>query len=192
VVSNNPIVTSHVSASRHGQAIALSVGLHGLVIATMVSVSFSIVDQSSMPSIDASLRWQQLQGDSPPRPGRNGLYDVLAAPDVVRVVLNPLEGHVPMKGLIWWSPSIGLWLAIDDAPAVLRGVKVNVELTANDRAPARAGTLRIAANGSARMISLGDARFLLDRTSEIVFVLTNSHAGRVVLRGSVAVGNLRR
>jgi hypothetical protein len=163
-----------------------------LVIAAMVSVSLSVVDQGSMPSIAASLRWQQLQGDSPPRPGRNGLYDVLAAPDVVRVVLNPVEDHVPMKGLIWWSPSIGLWLAIDDAPAFLRGTKINVEVSASDRTPARAGTLRIAADGSARMISLGDARFLLDAGREIVFVLTNSHAGTVVLRGSVAAGSLRR
>jgi len=163
-----------------------------LVIAALVSVSLGVVDQGSMPAIAASMRWQQLRGDSLPGPGRNGLYDVLAAPDVVRVVLNPVGDHAAMKGLIWWSPSIGLWLAIDDAPALLRGMKVNVELNASDRTPARAGTLRVAADGSARMVSLGDARFLLERGSEIVFVVTNSHAGTVVLRGSVGGGSLRR
>lgn len=60
---------------------------------------------------------RQLRGDDPKKAlGRDRLYEILDADDAVRVRLTSPAGD-PVVGLAWWSPSRGMWLAIDLATA---------------------------------------------------------------------------
>jgi hypothetical protein len=72
---------------------------------------------SSASSVANGRGSMPLRGDQRERhAGRDRLYEILSARDGVKVRLTSPSGDRAV-GLAWWSPSRGLWLAVDLANA---------------------------------------------------------------------------
>jgi len=146
------------SAARRTRGVTLSVMIHACVLGWILAVSTRVVQvRPSSTAPAGAMRWTQLEGDGPSRPGRNGLFDILGADDVVRVVLRSPSGADAPKGLIWWSPSRGLWFAIDDAPPQLQSRRLRLSIQPRGGAAMTVGVVRIDDDRSGRLLSEGDS-----------------------------------
>jgi hypothetical protein len=57
-------------------------------------------------------------------------------------------------GLAWWSPSVGLWLAIDRLPAAPSGRRLEVSLRVGSDTLEPVGTIDIDEHGSGRIVAV--------------------------------------
>ena len=136
-----------------------------------------------------SMYWRQFEGDSKPMIDSNALFRVLAAPDVVRIVLSPADADVPTRGLAWWSPSRGLWFAVDAAGTAAIGHTVELSLGIPGRKPMSPGAVYIQPEGSGRMLAVGDLASLMPHRGVITLGVTTDHTR---LTGHVEAETLKR
>jgi hypothetical protein len=107
----------------------------------------------------------------------------------VRIVLAPVDAGVPTRGLAWWSPSRGLWIAVDAAGKAAIGRTVQLSLGIPGRRPISPGVVYIHPDGSGRMLAVGDLASLVPRTGVITLSATADHT---LLTGRVEAGMLKR
>jgi hypothetical protein len=170
--------------SRPAGAAALSAGFHVTLLVTVWIISaqgaeFGIAGEATSRS---AMRWRQLEGASKQSVGSNALFDVLAAPDVVRIVLSPVGPDVPTRGLAWWSPSHGLWFAVDAVDKAAIGHTVELWFGIPGQKPIRPGVVYVHPDGSGRMLAIADVASLVPQNGVITLSLTGSHThltGRV-------------
>jgi hypothetical protein len=99
--------------------------------------------------------WRQLTGNRATRPaGRDALQDILSAPDGTMIRLTS-DGAGDAVGLACWSPSIGLWLAIDRLPP-RSGRSLRVWVREPDGGERPIGRIEVDETGSGRVIALWD------------------------------------
>jgi hypothetical protein len=109
--------------------------------------------------------------------GEGHLFDLLSAPDATRVLLaspNP-RGHG--RGLGWWSPSHGIWLAGDELSPLPVDRTYQLWLTPSGRRPINLGTLHVDRDGSGRMLSVGHWVRDTPRDAELVLTVTEEPRG---------------
>ena len=123
--------------------------------------------------------------------GRGHLYDILAAPDVTRVLLVAPLPRGRARGLAWFSPSRGIWLAVDGlvSPSGDRAFQLTASVA--ERGPIRLATVRVDPDGSGRMASAGAWIDTLPRGGPLVFTVSDA-SGDVRLTGSVNARRPRR
>jgi hypothetical protein len=109
--------------------------------------------------------------------GNGHLFDVLAAPDGMRVLLaspNP-RGHA--KGLAWWSSSNGIWLAGDDLAPLPADRTYQLWVVPSERDAINLGTLHIDREGSGRMLATGGWLLTVPPDSPLKLLLTEEPLG---------------
>jgi hypothetical protein len=154
VVSNTPMST--IRLPRSWLATALSGALHVALGAALVFV-FAAPDSltaasSSIGGVANRRGSMQLRGDQRERrEGRDRLYEILSARDGVKVRLTSPSGE-PVVGLAWWSPSRGMWLAVDLANAHA-GETLQAWLNEDDGSRTRLASVEIGADGSRRVVA---------------------------------------
>jgi hypothetical protein len=170
------------SASHRVRAAALSIGLHTAMLLTLWIVSTDASGFRFLRNATSSsaLHWQQLDGDSSQSVGSNKLFEILGAPDVVRIVVGPVNAGVPTRGLAWWSPCRGLWFAIDGVSRSSIGRTLELWLRLPGQKSLMAGVIYIHPDGSGRMISVGDVSTLMSHGGGVTLSIT---AGQDVLVG---------
>jgi hypothetical protein len=140
-------------------AMAISGALHVALGAALV-FAFAAPDRlaaasSSASSVANRRGSMQLRGDQRARrEGRDRLYEILSARDGVKVRLTSPSGD-PAVGLAWWSPSRGLWLAVDLAHAHA-GETLQAWLNDDDGSRTRLASVEIGADGSGRVVAAWD------------------------------------
>ena len=95
------------------------------------------------------------------------------------------------KGLAWFSPSRGIWLAVDGLVSPSGDRVFQLTASVAEREPIRLGTVRVDPDGSGRMASVGAWVDTLARGGPLVFIVSDA-SGDVRLTGSVSVDSLRR
>ncbi len=164
---------------------ALSIGLHAsLVLAIWLAATREAPggQSSTWHSPDRST----LDGE-----GRGHLFDILAAPDVRRVLLGAPLPRGRAKGLAWFSPSHGIWLAVDDLVSSSGDRAFQLTARVAGRQPIGLGTVRVDPDGSGRMASFGAWINALPSGGPLVFTVSDA-SGDVRLTGSVSVDSPRR
>jgi hypothetical protein len=100
-----------------------------------------------------SPRTIQLSGKSRERlPGRDVLLEVLNG-DGMPIRLTSTTGDAAV-GLAWWTPSMGLWLAVDDLPVAPSGRRLEVSLRVGSNMLKPIGTIDIDEHGSGRIVAV--------------------------------------
>lgn len=100
----------------------------------------------------AAPRAIQLNGERAERGfGRDVLHDVLKGAGMP-LRLTSLTGDDAV-GLAWWSPSVGLWLAIDRVAEADADQSFEVTLQVGEGPAARVGRIDIDETGSGRIVS---------------------------------------
>jgi hypothetical protein len=122
-----------------------------------------------------SPRTIQLSGKSRERlPGRDVLFEVLNG-DGMPIRLTSTSGGAEV-GLAWWTPAVGLWLAVDDLPAAPSGRRLEVSIRVGSDTPKPIGTIDIDGHGSGRIVTV----WTTERPAPgIPIALTVSDAGSV-------------
>jgi hypothetical protein len=174
-------------------AAAISGALHVALGAALVFV-FAAPDRlaaasSSVSSVANRRGSMQLRGDQRERrEGRDRLYEILSARDGVKVRLTSPTGE-PAVGLAWWSPSRGMWLAVDLANAHT-GETLQAWLNDNDGSRTRLASVEIGADGSGRIVATWDDGDLRAHAGPITLTLTSPRGlwpfsrAPLVLRGT--------
>lgn len=160
-------------------AAAISGALHVALGAALVFV-FAAPDRlaaasSSAGSVANRRGSMQLRGDQRERPaGRDRLYEILSARDGVKVRLTSPSGD-PAVGLAWWSPSRGLWLAIDLANAHA-GETLQAWLDEDDGSRTRLASVEIGADGSGRVVAAWDEGDMPAHAGPITMTVTRTRS----------------
>jgi hypothetical protein len=174
-------------------ATAISGALHVALGAALVFV-FAAPDSlaaasSSIGSVANRRGTMQLRGDQRERrAGRDLLYEILSARDGVKVRLTSPSGE-PVVGLAWWSPSRGMWLAVDLANAHA-GETLQAWLNDDDSSRTRLASVEIGADGSGRIVTAWDEDDMPRHAGPITLTLTSPRGpwpfsrAPLVLRGT--------
>jgi hypothetical protein len=176
---------------RRSSAAIVSVCLHVAVI-----LSFWIVRFDAAGAANADLRpdyavWNLVDARAGGAPGYDPLRAVLSAPDVVRVVLAPVGGRSDGQGLAWWSPSTGLWFAVDGLGVPPSRTRYRLRLTFGSGGRTTPGFIQIDSDGSGRMIAVPRSPISVPPQDEVVFELVEQRGGwfsrstEVLLSGSL-------
>jgi hypothetical protein len=168
-------------APRSAGALLLSAAIHSAVIGVVAMASLS-------PSTLGVFSWQQLEGQSESRTGSNALVEILGAPDAVRIVVSPTRAGDGTQGLAWWSPSRGLWFAIDGAPPPARERAFVLWLHLPGQPPISPGVIDIHADGSGRMVSRGDLSSMTPRAGVVTL---SAGINGIALSGGIDASQLR-
>jgi hypothetical protein len=124
-------------------ALWVSVAMHVGIVALIVAWA--------RPSV-ARPRTIQLNGSRAERgPGRDVLLDVLRG-NGMPLRLTSLTGDAAV-GLAWWSPAVGLWLAVDRLAAADAGDSFDVTVQVGEGPMQRVGKIDIDETGSGRIVS---------------------------------------
>jgi hypothetical protein len=184
---------SPIRLPRSWLATAISGVLHVALGAALV-FAFAAPDRlaaasSSASSIANRRGSMPLRGDHRERrEGRDRLYEILSARDGVKVRLTSPSGD-PAVGLAWWSPSRGLWLAVDLANAHA-GETLQAWLNADDGSRTRLASVEIGSDGSGRVVAAWDDGDMPARATRITLTVTSTHGfwpfarAPLVLRGT--------
>lgn len=175
-------------------ALLASVAGHAALVIALTVVTFVTQNEPERgeegPTGWLESGWRQLAGRSggPRGLGRDAMQAVLSAPDGTMIRLRSSTGGAAV-GLACWSPSVGLWIAVDQMPPGTPR-SLTVWLRAEDAHRRSLGRIELDASGSGRVIavwnepaSLGDQVTLEVATSARLWPLTRSN---VVLHGSTA------
>lgn len=140
-----------VRSSRRPLAALASMVIHVVLAVVVVAISSRAAARGAA-SDQQPLGWQQLVGDAPRRSvGPDALEAILGAPDGVAIRLLSTNG-TDAVGLAWWSPSQGMWLAVDRVDQAARRRRFDLWVrTGSARSPL--GTIEIDEHGSGRMIA---------------------------------------
>jgi len=172
-------------------------GLVHLVFGVTLLLASTSPGSSARPSAAANgptsdFGWHQLKGDQRKRPaGRDVLFEILKADDGALVRLTSPTGDEAV-GLAWWSPSRGLWLAVDLASSHA-GETLDVSQRTSDGSRSTVAQVEIGADGSGRIIALWDAGEKPKPAGPVTLSLTSRHGlwpfGQ---RSVILIGNSRR
>ena len=182
-------------------AFALSVACHSAIgLALWIAGTGALdVPVALARSAPPRVGWQQLRGESKASAGRNQLFDVLSAPDAVRVRLTSATRGVAATGLAWWRPSRGLWFAADGFPSTAAGRTLQLWLLLPNQRPISPGTVEIDAGGSGRMLAINDAAIQAPPDAVVTILVTETRtllsfarSPAVVLMGQARSKTLRR
>ena len=188
-MSNAEVDVLVSTRSRTMSAMAVSSGVHALLFGLLVVLPLPTSSSISIRSpISAPMRWQQLEGRSASNAGSNALAEILSAPDAVRIAVTPVVPTGGVQGLAWWSPSHGLWFALDGAPSQAAGTEAVLWLRLPDQQIISPGIVYIHGDGSGRIVSRGNVSPSTPRRGVITLEL--SVAG-VTLSGRIDAGRLR-
>jgi hypothetical protein len=129
---------------RHPLAFGLSLAAHVGVIAA--------IGMTARMNADAGPHTIQLNGTRQERgAGRDVLLEVLRG-DGMPIHLASTTGAATV-GLAWWSPDVGLWLAVDRVPPELAGSRLQVTLQVGSAPPTLVGAMTIDDEGSGRIVA---------------------------------------
>ncbi len=135
-----------------------------------------------------SMRWQQLEGQSASAVGSDALFEILDAPDAVLIFLMPRVPTGRVQGLAWWSPSRGLWFALDGAPSAVAGTKGVLWLRLPGQELISPGVVDIHSDGSGRIVSRAGLSTSIPREGVITLELRMEG---VTLTGRIDASRLR-
>jgi hypothetical protein len=142
--------------------------------------------------------WNVLGGSAVDDTQSSRLFDVLAAPDVVRVVLATTTTERSGQGLAWWSPSNGIGLAVDGLPALPSDRRYQLWLMPQDGPAMSLGTMKVDVGGSGRTLSLTPASDVIPPHGALMLALTEERASgssrpssAIQLAGQLGVSELR-
>jgi hypothetical protein len=141
---------------RRSVALWLSILVHvgiGVFVAALTSER-----SEGAAALDAAESPQTIQLSGKPRErlrGRDVLLEVLSG-DGMPIRLKSTTGDAAV-GLAWWSPSVGLWLAVDDMPAAPSGRRLEASLRVGSGARDPIGTIEIDEHGSGRIVAVWTA-----------------------------------
>src|SRR6187455_1777247 len=131
-------------------SIAVHVGIGVLVVALTSERSQAAGGPAASP------RTIQLSGKSATKlPGRDVLLEVLSA-DGMPIRLTSTTGNAAV-GLAWWSPSVGLWLAIDELSVASSGRRLEAFLQVGSNRPEPVGTIDVDEHRSGRIVTVWTA-----------------------------------
>jgi hypothetical protein len=152
-------------------------GLLHVALGTAIVLASAASDARSGPTASpgagARTGSRQLRGDQRKRPvGRDLLFDILSAGDGVAVRLTSPTGD-PAVGLAWWSPSRGMWLAVDLA-ASHAGRALQVWQRVGDGSRAQVASVELDASGSGRVITAWDEDHDIAPTHAVTLTLTDT------------------
>ena len=123
-----------------------------LWVSVAVHVGIGALVVTSARLAVASARTIQLNGTRAERgPGRDVLLDVLAG-NGMALRLTRITDDAAV-GLAWWSPTVGLWLAVDRLAAADAGKSFDVTLQVGEEPAERIGRIDIDEAGSGRIVS---------------------------------------
>ena len=129
---------------RQPVALGLSLAAHVALIATVAI--------TARTHANAGPRTIQLNGTPQERQaGRDVLFDVLRG-DGMPIRLGSTSDETAV-GLAWWSPDVGLWLAVDRLPPHLAGARLHVTLRVGVAEPIPVGRMVIDDDGSGRIVA---------------------------------------
>jgi hypothetical protein len=155
-------------------AVLLSGLIHLMVGAGLVWASASREGPPpgfSSPTTNSRDGTQQLKGDQAKRAvGRDRLFEILSADDAVRVRLTSPTGD-PAVGLAWWSPSRGMWLAVDLAHPYA-GQSLRAWEGRRERARPSVASVELDAKGSGRVVAVWSGSNELAPTDPITLTVT--------------------
>ena len=178
---------------RRSIAFWVSLSVHAGIAA--VVVVFSSGDSQAIGAVGstAAPRTIHLTGRSAERlPGRDMLFEVLNGAGMP-IHLTSATGDSAV-GLAWWSPSVGLWLALDRLPATPSGRRLDVSLQMGAQRAEPLGTIEVDEQGSGRIVVVWTAERPIAKTP---ITLTVSEPGSLwrlrpaarVLAGSAPMRN---
>jgi hypothetical protein len=129
---------------RRSIALWLSLSMHLGIGAIAVVLSSGLTNGATPRTI-------QLSGKSAERvPGRDVLFEVLNG-DGMPIHLKSATGDASI-GLAWWSPAVGLWLAVDRLPAAPERRRLEVALQVGSQNSKPIGTIDVDEHGSGRIV----------------------------------------
>lgn len=130
-------------------ALWVSAGLHLAVLVALVLLA---------GNQGVAARTIQLNGSRVARDmGRDMLAEVLRGVGM-SLRLESTESNDAV-GLAWWSPAVGMWLAVDRLPTTMNGESLDVFLQIADGDPERIGSMEIDDTGSGRIVSVWEATY---------------------------------
>jgi hypothetical protein len=150
--------TAKVRASpRFSVAAIVSVLLHVAGIGVLLSLRSAGAgaqpfDTGTPPDIER--RWSRIVEDGDGVGGPSRIVEVLNAPDAVRVILTPVAPDGSGRGLAWWSPTKGIWLAVDSLPSWSPGRRYHLWIVHRDGPAVHVGLLGVNPQGSGRILAL--------------------------------------
>src|SRR6188508_2712647 len=131
---------------RRSVALWLSISIHVGIGAFVVAWTSERSQGAGALDATESPRTIQLSGKFRERlPGRDVLLEVLNG-DGMPIRLTSTTGEAAV-GLAWWSPSVGLWLAVDDLSAAPSGRRLEVALRVGSDTVESVGTIDIDEHG---------------------------------------------
>jgi hypothetical protein len=141
--------------TRSSLALVASCAVHGLLAAVTLFAApvLGLPRETGPGSLADQEGVLQLRGDQAARAaGRDRLYEVLSASDGVKVRLTSPDQVDQSVGLAWWSPSRGVWLAIDRAASVA-GETVQVWRASAGESRTRVADVVLDDTGSGRVVA---------------------------------------
>lgn len=121
----------------------VSAGVHATILLGIVALAGSVA---------ADNRTIRLNGTPAEREaGRDVLLEVLSGAGISLRLTS--QGDEQTVGLAWWSPRVGLWLAVDQLPPERAGESLVVTLQVGDGPAERVGRMDIDETGSGRIVS---------------------------------------
>jgi hypothetical protein len=114
-------------------------------------------------------RWNPVASDDASGGEPSRIVEVLEAPDAVRVMLTPIAEGSAAKGLAWWSPARGIWLAVTNLHKLPAGHAYLVWIVRRDGPPVRVGPIWVNTEGAGRLLALaGPGSASIDGPVEVV------------------------
>jgi hypothetical protein len=137
-------------------AAVVSAGVHAVVIAALWSVRSAGAAQpfDTDPPHDVERRWNPVTADGEGGGARSRILEVLQSPDAVRVILTPVSAEQRGKGLAWWSPTRGIWMAVTGLAALPLGHAYHLWLVRQDGPPLHVGGIGVNEDGTGRLLAL--------------------------------------
>src|SRR5436190_1076061 len=99
-------------------------------------------------------RWNRISADGTAGINASRITQVLQAADAVRVMLTPASAQASGQGLAWWSPTRGIWIAVEDLPALPRDHAYQLWLVRRDGPAVYVGWLGVSDEGAGRMLAI--------------------------------------
>ena len=145
------------TSPRSSVAAIVSVLLHLVGIGVLASLRSAGAgaepfDAGTPPDIER--RWSRIVEDGDGVGHASRVVEVLNAPDAVRVILSPAAPDVSGKGLAWWSPTKGIWLAVDRLRPPPTGRRHHLWIVHRDGPAVQVGFLGVNPQGSGRILAL--------------------------------------
>lgn len=124
------------------------------LVVAVVLVALSVGGTSGVGRAAGRPRVLQLSGPDHQRPaGPDPLFEILNASDGMPIHLAA-TGADASVGLAWWSPSTGLWLAVDRLPSSRSNRTLHLTLRVGDGEATTIGPIEIDANGAGKIIAI--------------------------------------